>query len=170
MSLEYFAAATEHEQLEWIGGGVMSILLDGRLTDGQLAVLRSQPAAGSAAPVHVHPNEDEIVVLLAGSAVFWVGKDRYELGEGGVAMLPRRLPHTYRFTSETADMLVISTPAGAEGFFRAAGRNLSSPRPEGWTLSPADLAAAAAAHGQTVLGPPLQVDDVMPAGYLEGER
>lgn len=167
MTLPYLAQAADHEQLEWLGGGIMQILLDARHTEGRLTMFRSAAPEGSAAPVHVHADEDEIIVLLSGSGIVWAGDQRYELSEGGVAFLPRRVPHTYRITSPTADMLAVSTPAGMEGFFRTAGRALSQPKPEGWTITPADLAAAARTHGQTVLGPPLATNDPMPAAYLD---
>ena len=166
MSIPYLAGAGEHEQLEWLGGGVMRILLDGEKTDGQLTVLRSAAASGSASPVHVHAREDEIIVLLRGSGIFWAGDRRYELSEGGVAFLPRNVPHAYRFTSETVDMLAVCTPAGAEEFFRTAGWDLSRPKPDGWEITPASMGAAADATGQTILGPPLAADDVIPEAFL----
>lgn len=167
MSIPYIAQAGEHERLEWLGGGVMRILLDAEKTDGQAALIRSDATGGSASPVHVHDDEDEVIVLLSGSGVFWAGDQRYELSDGGVAFLPRKVPHAYRFTSTAVDMLAICLPAGAETFFRTAGWDLSRPKPEGWQLTPAALAAAAAATGQTILGPPLAADAMMPAGYLE---
>jgi hypothetical protein len=75
------------------------------------------------------------VVLLQGSGIFWAGDQRWELSEGGVAYLPRNVPHAYRFTSPNADMLAIATPAGIEDFFRAAGWDLSRPRPDGWDIT-----------------------------------
>src|SRR5258708_2393503 len=144
MSLPYVAQGADHEQLGWLGGGVMRILLDGEKTDGQLAMIRSDPAGGSASPVHVHADEDEVIVLLRGSGIFWVGDKRFELSEGGVAFLPRKLPHAYRFTSEVVDMLAVCTPAGTEKFFRAAGWDLSRPKPDGWQITPAGMAAGAA--------------------------
>ncbi|MFF0308987.1 cupin domain-containing protein [Streptosporangium sp. NPDC004379] len=170
MSLPYVARAADHEQLEWLGGGVMRILLDGAKTDGQLAMIRSDAAGGSASPVHVHADEDEVIVLLSGSGIFWVGDKRFELSEGGVAFLPRRLPHAYRFTSEVVDMLAVCTPAGTENFFRAAGWDLSRPKPYGWQITPADMAAAAAATGQTVLRPPLAADEMIPEEFLTGHQ
>jgi hypothetical protein len=118
--------------------------------------------------VHVHDNEDEIVVLLQGRGIFWVGDQRWELSEGGVAFLPRNVPHAYRFTSPAIDMLAVCTPAGTEDFFRAAGWDLSRPRPDGWEITPASMAAAAAATGQTILGPPLAADQMIPHEYLAG--
>lgn len=169
MSLPYFAQDADHLRLEWLNGSVMSILLDAEKTSGRLTVLRSTTLGGSASPVHVHTHEDEVVVLLHGSGVFWAGEHRYELTDGGVAFLPRNVPHAYRFTCEAVDMLAVCNPSGAEEFFRAAGWDLSSPKPEGWTLSPDDLAAAAKATGQTILGPPLAAAaEAIPATYLNG--
>jgi quercetin dioxygenase-like cupin family protein len=166
MSIPYLAGAAEHEQLEWLGGGIMRILLDGEKTDGQLAMLRTAAAPGAASPLHVHSDEDEIFVLLRGSGIFWAGDQRYELSGGGVAFLPRNVPHAYRLNSEPVEMLAICTPAGIEKFFRAAGWDLSRPKPEGWEITPASMGAAAAATGQTILGPPLAADEMIPASFL----
>ena len=149
----YIAQAGEHQQLEWIGSSTMSVLLDGQKTGGQMTLLRTALRKGDASPVHVHGNEDEMFVVLKGSAIFWVGEDRYEVGEGGVVFLPRQIPHAYRFTSDV-DLLTFCTPAGIEGFFRAAGPDLSLPKPDGWAITPATVGAAMAAHGGRIVGPP----------------
>jgi quercetin dioxygenase-like cupin family protein len=167
MSVPYLAQADEQQQLQWLGGGVMRIMLDSEQTGGQLTLMRSAAQGGSAAPVHVHGVEDEIVVLLQGSGIFWVGDERWELSEGGVAFMPRKVPHTYLFTSPSVDMLAIITPPGTqEDFMRAAGWDLSRSKPDGWELTPAALAKAAAATGQTILGPPLSAGQTMPREYL----
>jgi quercetin dioxygenase-like cupin family protein len=171
MNVPYLAQAAEQEQLQWLGGGVMRILLDSKETGGQLTLMRSAAQGGSAAPVHVHGVEDEIVVLLHGCGIFWVGDQRWELSEGGVAFMPRKVPHAYLFTSPTVDILAIITPPGTqEDFMRAAGWDLSRPKPDGWDITPATLAAAAVATGQTILGPPLAAGQVMPREYLTGQQ
>ncbi|MBB5917630.1 quercetin dioxygenase-like cupin family protein [Nocardia transvalensis] len=162
MAISYAAEAADHQQLEWLGGGVMHVLLDGEHTGGQFAMFRSSAPTGAASPAHVHTREDEIVVMLSGSAVFWVGEQRFEVGEGGVAFLPRGVRHAYRITSD-ADMLVLSTPSGLEDFFRGAGHDLKTPKPEGWQITPETMGKAAAANGQIILGPPLALDGVLPA-------
>jgi quercetin dioxygenase-like cupin family protein len=169
MSVPYLAQATDNQQLEWLDGGVMRVMLDGTKTDGRLAMLRSAAPGGTASPVHVHVSEDEVIVLLQGSGIFWVGEQRYELSEGGVAFLPRNIPHAYRLTSETVDMLTVCTPAGLENFFRAVGWDLSHPKPDGWEVTPASMAPAAEATGQTILGPPLAADQMIPHAYLSGQ-
>lgn len=170
MSIPYLSQANDLERLEWLGGGVMSVLLDAQKTDRDVTILRSSSPGGAASPVHVHAYDDEIVVLLQGSGIFWAGEHRHELTDGGVAYLPRGIPHAYLYTSETVDVLAVCLPSGVEDFFRAAGWDLSQPKPEGWVISPASMAAAAASSGQTILGPPLAAGDLMPAAYLDQEQ
>jgi quercetin dioxygenase-like cupin family protein len=155
MSLAYLAQDADDQKIEWLHGGIMSVLLDGDKTNGQLGMVRTHGGAGAAAPVHVHSHEDEVFLVLEGSGIFWVGDQRHQVSAGGVAYLPRGLPHAYRMTSEHFDVITLCTPAGVERFFRAAGWDLSKPKPPEWEITPATLAAAAAQEGQQILGPPL---------------
>ena len=115
----------------------------------------SARSAAANTPVHVHSREDEVFLVLEGEGVFWVGDQRQQVSAGGVAFLPRGLPHAYRMTSDSFDVITLCTPAGIEGFFRAAGWDLSEPKPPEWEITPATLAAAAARAGQQIIGPPL---------------
>jgi len=170
MSVPYLAQAAEHQRLQWLAGGAVRIMLDGEKTDGQLTMYRQATPGESASPVHVHDREDETMVLLQGSGIWWAGDQRWELSAGGVAFLPRNVPHAYRLTSPAVDLLVVITPSGIEDFFRAAGWDLSRPRPEGWEITPASMTAAGAATGQTILGPPLAADQMIPDTYLTGQQ
>lgn len=154
MSLAYIALAADHERIEWIGGHELQILLAGDRTAGQVTVVRSSLGAGSASPLHLHHEEDEMFVVLKGHGTFWVGDHRHEVGEGGAVFLPRDVPHAYRFDAPEVDLLTICTPSGIEGFFRGAGRRVTDPRPDGWAVTMEALAAAAVAGGQEILGPP----------------
>ena len=153
MSMTYLAQPGQQQTLEWLDGGTFSVLLDGAATDGQLTVGRFRVAKGEAPPFHMHTREDEIFLLIKGSALVWSGDRQYELGEGGIVFLPKNVPHGYRITSDEADLLMIATPSGIEGMFRMAGRDVTTPRPDGFELSPELLARAADIHGQIVLGP-----------------
>ncbi|MBF8184791.1 cupin domain-containing protein [Nonomuraea sp. K274] len=154
MSMTYLAQQDQQQSLEWLDGGTFSVLLDGQATDGQLTVGRFHVSKGEAPPFHVHTREDEIFMLIRGTALVWSDDQEFELDEGGIVFLPKNVPHGYRITSEEADLLMIATPSGIEGMFREAGRDLSAPRPDGFEISPDRLAHAADAYGQVVLGPP----------------
>jgi hypothetical protein len=61
------------------------------------------------------------VFVLEGEGIFWAGDQRWQLISGDTAFLPRGVPHTYLFTSDTAEVNTVCNPAGMEEFFRAAG-------------------------------------------------
>jgi hypothetical protein len=88
-----------------------------------------------------------------------VGDDRYELREGGVAFLPRDLAHAYRVDSTEAHLLTLVTPGGLEGFFRMAGHDLSTPKPDGWAVTHDAINSALIAHGGRNIAPPHGPDD-----------
>ena len=150
----YFATAAEHEQLAWIGGSTLEILVDSAASNGQVLIMRSNTTRGSAVPVHVHQREDEIFLLLHGTLLVWAGDQRRELRDGGVALLPKDVPHTYLVTSPTATILEVIAPGGLEQAFREAGWDLRTPPPDGWACTPGAVATAMAKVGCTILGPP----------------
>lgn len=106
-------------------------------------------------PPHLHRDEDEAFLVLAGSIDVTVGDTTVAVGPGGFAFGPRGVPHTYAVTSEVAHLLVISSPAGAEAFFRAVGQPAGSlDLPEPAAPDVPTVVATAAAHGITILPPP----------------
>jgi quercetin dioxygenase-like cupin family protein len=152
MSMAYLAQPVQQQQLEWLDGGTLAILLDGAATDGQLMVGRFDVSEGEAPPYHSHTNEDEVFMLIKGTALVWVDDVQSELLEGGIVFLPKRIPHGYRITSQKADLLMINTPAGIEGMFRETGRDKSTPRPPGFRVTPDP--AVSARFGNVIVGPP----------------
>lgn len=154
MSIAYLAQAGQQQQLEWLAGGTMSILLDSEATKGQLLVARSRTSEGVASPYHVHTREDEVFMMISGTARFWCGEEESELAEGGIIFLPKNVPHAYRITSATAEMLIICTPGGNEGLYRYVGRDHATQRPDGWAITPERLVEGAKMVGNVVLGPP----------------
>jgi quercetin dioxygenase-like cupin family protein len=81
MSMAYLAQPDQQQKLEWLDGGTLSILLDGAATDGQLMVGRFDVAKGEAPPFHLHTKEDEVFMLIKGTALVWVGEEEMELAE-----------------------------------------------------------------------------------------
>lgn len=152
MSMIYLAQPEQHQQLEWLDGGTLAMLLDGKATDGQLMIGRFDVAEGEAPPYHTHTREDEVFLLLKGTALVWCDDQEHELAEGGVVFLPKLIPHGYRITSKRADLLMINTPAGIEGMFRETGRDKSTPRPPGFEVKPDP--GLADKYGNVVVGPP----------------
>jgi quercetin dioxygenase-like cupin family protein len=154
MSMAYLAQPEQQQQLEWLDGGTLAILLDGQATNGQLMVGRFDVSEGEAPPYHRHTHEDEVFMLIKGTALVWSDDEEMELNEGGIVYLPKNIPHAYRITSKRADLLMINTPAGIEGMFRYAGRDKSTPRPDGFEIPAERLTEASERFGNVILGPP----------------
>jgi quercetin dioxygenase-like cupin family protein len=152
VSIAYLAQPEQQQQLEWLDGGTLALLLDGAATAGQLMVGRFDVSRGEAPPYHLHTNEDEVFLLLKGTALVWVDDEEMELSEGGIVFLPKNIPHAYRITSEKADLLMINTPAGIEGMFRETGRDMALPRPPDFQVTPDP--AVSARYGNVIVGPP----------------
>jgi mannose-6-phosphate isomerase-like protein (cupin superfamily) len=77
---------------------------------------------GEAPPYHKHRHEDEVFMLLKGTALLWCDDEERELSEGWIVFLPRNIPHCYRITSNEADLLMMCTPGGFEGMLQQAGK------------------------------------------------
>jgi len=101
-------------------------------------------------------------VVLDGRLTVESGGDRFTLTSGAVGVIPKHVPHTFRVDSETARVLVLSTPSGIELMILDASVPASSP-----TLPPSDaprptaddLARIFEVHGQVNCGPPLAPDE-----------
>ena len=150
------SAAGDGESL-WFLGTLATIRVPGEAVDDRYALLEFLFPHGSSPPLHTHP-QDESYVVLNGRLTIQAGADRFELAAGGVAAVPTGVPHTFRVDSDTAQVLVLSTPAGLERMVRdgsvpATARVLppeGTPRP-----SAEELDGIFRAHGQINLGPPL---------------
>ena len=141
----------------WFLGTLATIRVAGEAVGGRYALIEFLFPHAASPPLHTHP-QDESYVVLEGVLTIQAGEDRFVLEAGGVAAVPMGVPHTFCVESDTAHVLVLSTPAGLERMVRdasvpAAGRLLppeGTPRP-----SPEQLQQLFRAHGQINLGPPL---------------
>jgi mannose-6-phosphate isomerase-like protein (cupin superfamily) len=98
-------------------------------------------------PLHVHANEDEMFYVLEGEHIVRCGDDEFRLGPGGVVFLPRGIPHSQRrVVPGQGRLLVLTSPAGFEGFFR----ELAEAERAG-TLGPDAYAGASDRYGVTWL-------------------
>ncbi len=70
-------------------------------------------------PLHVHEREDELFYVLEGEHVIEVGEQEFRVGPGGLVFAPRGVPHAQRrVVPRTGRLLILTVPAGLEGFFR----------------------------------------------------
>jgi mannose-6-phosphate isomerase-like protein (cupin superfamily) len=112
-------------------------------TDGAYAVVESLAEPGCATPMHLHRNEEEHFVIVAGNYRIAIGEKIFEASAGAGITLPRGVPHSWRnLSSELGRHVVILTPGGFE---RCIQTIPNSP--------PEKLEEVAASFGCCIVGP-----------------
>jgi quercetin dioxygenase-like cupin family protein len=136
------------------GGGLHTWKATAAETGGAFLIFEDQLESGKVTPLHRHPSADETFYLLEGDIVLHIDGQQRALGAGGIAVIPRGVPHAFMVTSPVARMLCLQTPGNGEEFYRRA----SDPVLVGAPSAPLDfgrVAEAAAATGAIeLLGPP----------------
>ncbi|MGA2755288.1 MAG: quercetin 2,3-dioxygenase [Terracidiphilus sp.] len=131
----------------WGPGERMTFLTTGEETGGAFFLAEIEVAPGGGTPPHIHHREDEAFQLLKGSLTIQVGGDTITATAGDFAFLPRGIAHSFKNTGNgCAKALVLTTPAGLEGFFTEvfdpATDRFAAPPPQSKDLIPRALAAA----------------------------
>lgn len=145
------------DERRWFLGTLAVIKVAGETVGDRFALIEFLFPHNASPPLHTHP-QDETYVVLEGELTLQLGEERLRLGEGDVAVATMGTPHSFRVDSETARVLVVSTPAGLERMVRDGSVPATS-----HGLPPADAPRPTAeelerlfeAHGQVNLGPPL---------------
>jgi quercetin dioxygenase-like cupin family protein len=145
----------------WFLGTLATIRVPGEAVEGRFALIEFLFPHLASPPRHTHP-QDESYVVLEGRLTIAAGERRFSLEAGGAGVVPMGVVHTFRVDSESARVLVLSTPAGIERMIRdgsvpadaATLPPADAPRP-----TPEELSNLFAAHGQVNHGPPLGPDD-----------
>ncbi len=141
------------ERRWFCGGGVHTWLATEDETGGAYLLFEDLLDAGKVTPLHQHPEADETFYMLDGEVRLHVAGHEQTLAAGGIAIIPRGIPHAFMVTTPTARMLCLQTPGTGEAFYRQASdpAGLAEPPPPDFER----VASAAAATGAIViLGPP----------------
>lgn len=143
-------------ELWWFGGGLLSIKVTDRESDGSLFVFEDTAPKAKTTPLHVHPGHDETFYIIEGEMLFHVDGDELSAGPGGVAFVPRGVPHAFLVTSEFTRWVAIITPGDGEAFVREGGEAapVAEPPPPGSLDIPRLKAAGERTGFMKVLGPP----------------
>jgi quercetin dioxygenase-like cupin family protein len=84
----------------------------------RLILVRATMPPGEAHNFHRHPDREEIIYVLEGTAEQWVGREKSLLGPGDVALIPANVPHSTLNVGETTlRFLAILCDADTDGPF-----------------------------------------------------
>jgi quercetin dioxygenase-like cupin family protein len=153
-----YALGPDEGEALWFNGGLMEVKASRDLTDGAFGAVQLLAPKGFAAPLHIHRQEDEFFVVLAGEVRVQHGETVIEAVTGSLVYGPRGVPHSFHVDSDEARLLLFFGPGGVEGFFREAGkpaRSRSLPPVGEEFLDKQGLMEIGARYGQEFVGPPL---------------
>ncbi len=140
-----------HEHTRLGGLSPVDIKVSTTDTDGALSITEYTGFDKGGPPLHVHPAQDEVFIVLEGEHLFQVGDARHRLTAGDTLFIPRGVPHAPAQISDRGKYLFFFTPSGQmEDFFRALGHVNATGQPP-----LAQMAALFEAHGMKIVGPPL---------------
>ncbi len=105
----------EGERL-WFLGTLATIKIPGEAVAGRFALIEFLFPRHASPPLHTHPQDESYIVLERRLAIH-AGERSFELEAGAAAVVPMGVPHTFRVDSDTARVLVLSTPAGSSASF-----------------------------------------------------
>lgn len=113
-------ATAESPTFEILGGSI-SIRVRAEDSAGHLALIEQRvPAGYPGPPLHLHPDFDELFFVVEGELSVRIGDRTETVGPGGIAFVPRNVPHTFANRADRpAHSLVTVTPAGHERYFEA---------------------------------------------------
>ncbi|HEX4952057.1 MAG TPA: quercetin 2,3-dioxygenase [Thermoanaerobaculia bacterium] len=148
--IKSFARSADLGNSVWYMGHLLTFLATGEDTNWHFTLIEARAVRGGEPPPHIHHLEDELYFVLEGEVTFFVGEETYEAGPGSTVFLPRGVPHWFTLNSETARTLILLTPAGLEGYFRALAepaRALTLPPPPEKPYDLAEVATVAERYG-----------------------
>ena len=87
-------------------------------TGGAFYLFEVQFEPGTGNRLHVHRYEDEVVYVVEGSIQIRLDHKKLQMGVGGVAHLPKNIPHALYNPMKTAlKFIAMAIPGGMEYFF-----------------------------------------------------
>ena len=140
-------AIDEGPWYEGTAGERIAVRVSSTDTNGAYAIVESVAAPGCSPPMHLHRNEEEHFVVLAGTYRILIEDKVFDAQAGTSATVPRGSRHSWRnISNETGRLLVILTPGGFEECIQTIRD------------SPADKILEIAAHyGCFIVGPPISI-------------
>ena len=136
------------------GNSPVDIKVSAKDTAGMLSVSEYTGYTKGGPPLHIHPAQDEIFIILEGEHLFQLGNEQHRLTAGDTIFIPRNTPHAPAQLSDVGRYLFFFTPSGKmEDFFRALASATSAGQP-----SPPAFVKLFTDHDMQVVGPPLKID------------
>jgi quercetin dioxygenase-like cupin family protein len=148
-------AAGEGDKQSFMGGGLHTWKLSAEQTDGHFFLLEDVMVKGKCTPLHCHPEADELSYVLEGEIIVNHDGKETRIGAGGMAFVPKGVPHAFLVVSESARILALHSPAtSSQAFYRGASDPATSEEAATVDIPRLQASAKANPRGIELLGPP----------------
>ncbi len=146
----------------WWKTGRVTVKAGSAETSGRIAQIEVNDPRGSAPPLHLHREDDELYYVIEGELTVLVGNERIDLSAGDFAFAPHGVVHSYIVRSPQARALVTISPAGLEGMFVEGGVPVAAGQQPAEEVMPPieEMVELAARYGCEILGPPPTLDQL----------
>ena len=104
-----------------VGGMLVTSLITGAETGGQLDMFTLQLPRGAGVPDHVHERTTEGLYVLEGALRVWLGGQEHVLSQGDYASIPPGTEHRWEGDAFFTKAIAMSTPAGLAGLLGRVG-------------------------------------------------
>ena len=127
---------------------------------GSMTVVEFVAPRGFGPPLHVHADEDEVMIILDGEIAFRTGDQEIIGRPGATVFLPHGVPHSFQVLTETARTTSITASRSGHAprfdlMVAALGEATEEATlPAPMDIDPGRVAEVCGAHGIEVLGPP----------------
>lgn len=148
-------AAGEGDKQSFMGGGIHTWKLLAEQTDGAFFLFEDVMVKGKTTPLHRHPEADEMTYILEGEVIVNHDGEETRIGAGGMAFVPRGVPHAFLVVSESARILSLHSPAAnSQAFYRGASDPVTDDDAGMVDIPRLQASAQANPRGIELLGPP----------------
>ena len=149
-------------------------LVEGKDSNGKLAIIHYTSSPGHEPPPHLHEDEDEIFYILEGELDVYCGSDTLHAQAGECLVLPFGKPHAWIIRSPRLQALIVTTPARLDRIFREMQEPYRRMEASGESYEEAlanglgkELLDTAARHGMHALSPE-EIGEQMP-GFIAAQ-
>src|SRR5919201_5032445 len=116
-----YALGPDDGEALWFNGALLLVKATAEQAEGRFAAIEFVAPKGVAAPLHVHRDEDEFFLVLAGEVRLQLGEAVIEGSPGSLFYGPRKVGHSFCVDSPEARLLLLFGPAGVGGVLREGG-------------------------------------------------
>jgi quercetin dioxygenase-like cupin family protein len=108
----HVTAVDREEVLEFEWGRIRWLVNGANVRGVNITVGWVEIEPGMKNPLHLHPNSEEVLVLLEGELDHSIGDELHRLTPGSAIVVPSNTPHDGRNVGDTTARMLVSYPTG----------------------------------------------------------